>query len=137
MPEHWVSGAALALWETHLSCKSRRWKMEKSPFSTSEKPFNPSPDLGKGAFLQGHGHGESSILVSLPPPGPGLPLATTAEPGPPACCRPPAWSSLSPSLAALAPLARFWGWQPAGRLVTVTHPQPQRALFAKGLMFSC
>lgn len=89
MPEQWVSGAALALWETPLSCKSRRREMEKSPPSSSEKPFNPSPDLGKGAFLQGHGHGESGILVSLPSPSPGLPLATAAEPGPPGCCRSP------------------------------------------------
>lgn len=63
--------------------------MEKSPSSSSEKPFNPSPDLGKGAFLQDYSHGESNVLVSLPPPGPGLPLANAAEPGPPGYCCPP------------------------------------------------
>lgn len=136
MPGQWVSGAALALWEAHLSCKSRRWEMEKSPSSSSEKPCNPSPDLGKSAFLQGHGHGESSILVNLPPPGPGLPLATTAEPRLPGCCCAPDWSSLSPSLAMPVVLGHFGGCQPAGRLVMVTHPLPQGALFAKGLIFS-
>lgn len=82
--------------------------MEESLSSCSEKTFDPSPDLEKSAFLQGHG--ESRVLGSLPPPDPGLFLATAAKPEPPGCCLPTARSSLSPFSAVPAALAHFWGW---------------------------
>lgn len=61
---------AVDFWGSTGTVGDMSWEAEKSPSSSSEKPFNPSPDLGNGASLQGHG--KSSVLLSLSPPDPGL-----------------------------------------------------------------
>ena len=129
MPEQWVSGAVLAWWETHLSCKSRCWEMEKS----SEKTLHPPPDRGERHISAGprpqreRRFGEPSSSRSWAPFGNRSRARTLA-------------ALPSPGLEQPVPLpgraSSSRGWQPPGRVVTVTRPWPRGALFTKGLMFS-
>lgn len=121
---------AVGFWGSTGTVGDRSWEVEKSLFTSSEKPFNPSPDLGNGASLQGHGKG--SVLLSFSPPDPGL-CEPWASPG---CCHPPSGVACpTPQPHQQLPPGSGAGTQEW--LVTVTYPCPQGSLFAKGLMFSC
>lgn len=125
-----LHGRAVCFWGSTGTVGDTSWEVEKFSSSSSEKPFNPSPDLGNGASLQGRG--KSSVLVNLPPPNPELP-GPWASPG---CCH-PAPGAACPPPQPHQQLPPSSGTGTHGWLVIVMCPWPQGSLFAKGLMFSC